>query len=303
MKIKSINLITFRNYDNADFNFSDNNLILGENGTGKTSLLEAIDIIAATRSSVAKGINKCIKKNYKGFIITVVLETPDGEKRVVFRQEKNAKRLIKINNTLVEKSSQLLGILNSVIFLPGDLEIIKGSPQVRRKYLDVFISQIEKDYFETLKNYNLVLKHRNSTLKLIKEKNKERSLLDIWDNQLVELGSKIRLVRARYVKKIEKYTAELYQKIGFDEEITLIYKTDFSGDLETDLKLIKANLTDDLINSYTSLGIQRDDIKIKSAGMDLAEYSSQGQQRLFSVCLKIAEARIKKIFYKIRPYS
>ncbi len=294
MKIKSINLITFRNYNNADFNFKDNNLILGENGTGKTSILEAIDIIASTRSSIARGINKCIKNNHKGFIITVILETGDSEKKIVFRQEKNAKRIVKIDDNLIEKSSQLLGVLNAVIFLPGDIEIIKGSPQLRRKYLDILISQIEKDYFETLKNYNLVLKHRNTTLKLIKEQNKERSLISIWDKQLIELGGKIRAIRERYIRKIEQYTAELYQKIGFNEEIKFIYKTDLSGTFEQDLKLLKDSLTDDIINGYTCLGIHRDDIKIKSGGLELAEYSSQGQQRLFSVCLKIAEARIKK---------
>ncbi len=293
MQIKNIELISFRNYDRAVFDFSANNLIVGPNGSGKTSILEAIDILATTKSSIARGINKCIKAQQKGFIISAAFSGHQDFK-IVFKQERNVSRTIKLNENILDRSTELLGLVNSVIFLPQDIELIQGPPQLRRKYLDVLISQAEKNYYESLQLYAKVLSQRNETLKMIQRQAAKENLLEPWDEQLQELSGKIFRQRRDYLTKLSEIIQSLYQRIGISSNVELKYKTEITGEKTTDLKKIISNRRIELMTGFTNFGPHRDDLVFMVEETSAQDYCSQGQQRLLVLCLKLAEAAVKK---------
>lgn len=295
MKIKNLELINFRNYDHFTVEFKDNNLIVGNNGTGKTTILEAINILATSRSPITHGINKCIKHGQKGFIISGKFEKDNGEIfTIVFRQEKDVQRVIKINENILKKSSELLGQVNCVIFLPNDIDLIQGPPQGRRKYLDIVISQLNSDYYELLQQEALILKQRNALLKAVREKRQPENMLDSWDEQLLTTGNKIYLARQKKINNLGEILARYYGSIGFEQKIELIYKTQFSSDRAENKQELMDHRRFDIISGTTSFGVHRDDIQILCNKLPAAEFCSQGQQRLLVVCLKLAEAELKK---------
>lgn len=295
MKIKNLELINFRNYDHYTVEFKDNNLIIGNNGTGKTSILEALNILATARSPITHGINKCIKHGQKGFIISGKFEKDSGEIfTIIFRQEKDVQRVIKLNETVLKKSSELLGQVNCVIFLPNDIDLIQGSPQGRRKYLDIVISQLDNNYYELLQKEAMVLKQRNALLKAIREKRAQENMLDSWDEQVLNIGLKIFEARRKKIQTLGDILARYYGSIGFNQQIELIYKTQFSVDQTNNKQELIDHRRFDIISGTTSFGVHRDDIQILCNKLPAAEFCSQGQQRLLVVCLKLAEAELKK---------
>lgn len=295
MRISRLWLINFRNYENTQIEFSDQNLIVGRNGSGKTNILEAIDILTTTKSKIVKGINKCIRHKHNGFIITADFVKDNGEKlQVVFKQEKNITKTIKVQENLLERTSELIGVVNSVIFLPNDIEIIQGAPVVRRKYLDICISQIDKAYYKYLQLYNKVLKQRNELLKAIKENRAAQNSLEVWDMQLIDLSSKIYTQRKNYIQWISNYVHALYQTMGFVDDIKLAYKTDVLYDNEAAQNKIFQQRSYDILTGHTKYGVHADDLEFLINDAKVIEFCSQGQQRLISLALKCAEAKIKQ---------
>jgi DNA replication and repair protein RecF len=295
MKIKNLELINFRNYDHYTVEFNDNNLIIGNNGTGKTSILEAVNILATARSPITHGINKCIKHGQKGFIISGNFEKDNHETvTIIFRQEKDVQRVIKINDVVLKKSSELLGQVNSVIFLPNDIDLIQGTPQGRRKYLDIVISQLNSHYYELLQQEAVILKQRNALLKAIREKRQPENMLDGWDEQLLNVGLKIFEARREKIKILGDILSRYYGSSGFNQKVELVYKTQFSANQANNKQELLDRRRFDIISGTTSFGVHRDDIQILCNKLPAAEFCSQGQQRLLVVCLKLAEAELKK---------
>lgn len=194
MKIDSLWLINFRNHQNYQIKFSPQTVIVGPNGSGKTSILEAIGILATTRSPITKSLQTCVNHEGKGFIISAKFSGRE-ELTISFKHERQ--KTIKINEDVVSKISSLLGKINVVLFLPHDIELIQGSPAARRKYLDIMISQIDSAYYTNLQQYYAALKQRNELLKNIRHGRSQKTELEVWNTQLAELNTQIMLKRKK----------------------------------------------------------------------------------------------------------
>ena len=329
MQISRLWLLNFRNYENATIDFTQNNLLVGPNGAGKTNILEAIDILATSRSRIVRGLNKCIRHSQQGFVInghfgfaprlrSGLAEYPRpsstssdrvaaAEMTIAFRQERSEERTIKIDEETLARTSELIGKVNSVIFLPGDLDLIRGAPALRRKYLDIIISQTEQGYYQDLQNYTRALRQRNELLKNLRwsggsapplgsaqgSLTSRSDQLDVWDTQLAECAGRIMLKRNEYLEFFARETAELYNTLGFSGTVTLKYKTAVQADKQKNLEALTAARAEDLRFGRTHWGVQADDFEFYLDDSKAAEFCSQGQRRLLAIAFKCAEAKIK----------
>ncbi|MEC9489151.1 MAG: DNA replication/repair protein RecF, partial [Halanaerobium sp.] len=210
---------------------------------------------------------------------------------------------VKIDDNPLERLSDLLGYLNVVIFTPDDLQLVKGSPSVRRNFINNEISQVDPVYNHRLHKYNRVLRQRNNLLKEIGSKRKKEDELLAWDIQLVELGSRIIQKRFAVLHKLNPLARLMQRKITFgQEELALDYQVDLEVNYQTPLSEIKDKFlallererTEELRRGITLYGPHRDDIKIESNEIDMRKYGSQGQQRTCVLALKLAELEFMK---------
>lgn len=200
--------------------------------------------------------------------------------------------------------SKLFGNLNCVVFTPEDLELSKGSPDNRRKFIDLCISQIKNSYSSVVSKYETILQQRNTLLKNIQYGISKREELEVWDIQLARMGSYISMLRYNYTKKLNLYTDELYEKISSNrEKLTLVYSSsvfdnldgreDFNGEMaEEYLKRLRENFSEDLKSGFTQIGVHRDDILTNLDGLNSRDFGSQGQNRSVALVMKLAQAYI-----------
>ncbi|MDR1452362.1 MAG: DNA replication/repair protein RecF [Candidatus Margulisbacteria bacterium] len=307
MKITHLWLLNFRNYENATLDFADNNLLVGLNGAGKTNVLEAIDILATSRSRIVNGLNKCIRRGQAGFALRGRFDcvpaghcAPHPPLTVALRQERGAGRVIKINEETLSRASELLGRVNSVFFLPSDLEIIHGQPLQRRKYLDVVISQTEPDYCRALQLYVRALKQRNELLKNLRVRSLsgvEMSGVDslsVWDAQLADNAARIMVKRQEYLEFFAREAAQFYKDMGFAGALALKYKTETLSDGQKNIQALQNSRAADLRFGRTHFGPHTDDFEIYLNENKAADFCSQGQKRLIALALKCAEVKIKR---------
>lgn len=295
MEIKNLKLTNFRNYEKLDISFNDHlNLIHGNNGMGKTNLVEAICVLALTRSFrpiidknlITKGKNVAkvegnVKKEYTNNYKVII---------------ENLGKKVKIDNNKISKISDYISRINVVIFNPEDLKIIKDTPSIRRKNINIEISQISVSYLQNLNNYNKILKQRNSYLKTMAiNSNTSTDYLDILTKKLVELGIKIFDERKNYYILVNKYINNFYKMItGFDN-LEVRYISDYDNKKEKDLlDLYKKNLKRDLFVGKTSIGVHHDDLEFYLGDMNLKIYGSEGQQKNSIISLKLSEIEIVK---------
>lgn len=310
MIVKSIKLENYRNFNKLDVDLNKNlNIFIGNNGQGKTNLLESIFLCSIGKSFRANNENDLINfdamnKNDEKFnvILEVDKESDELLEKIEFIYSKKNKKDIKINDITLEKKSELIGILNTVIFIPDDLRIIKGSPTDRRRFINIDISQIKPKYKYLLKNYKKVLNQRNNIIKNLNT-NQNRAVLDIWDKYMVDIGTELVYYRKKYIEKLAKYSYEIYKKISSDSEtFKLSYNCDI-GDIENlekkEIKLLlkkrlEDSLTSDIYRKYTLIGPHKDDITFKIDDKEFKYFGSQGQQRSAVLAIKLAEIEIFK---------
>jgi len=303
MFIKKIYLKNFRNFDEILINLNKNlNIFIGKNGQGKTNLLESIYLLATASSHRTNIDSEMIKWDKESSIIQVILYKKEDEIKLSLIFE-GSRKIIKINENPLTRISDLVGNINVVLFSPEDLQLVKGGPFYRRKFLDVEVSQVSTYYHHLLKKYEHILKQRNNLLKDIRERrdSKKESMLDIWDKQLVDIGTKVVKKRLEVVEKL-KILARLAQRQITDgsENLNIEYEFSFNGKVEKD----KVNFifNNNLVNNrnreikrgYTLFGPHRDDLILKINGMDVRKYGSQGQQRTVALALKMAELEFMK---------
>ena len=310
--------MNFRNYENAILDFADNNLIVGPNGAGKTNVLEAIDILATSRSKIVNGLNKCIRYGQSGFalngqfaaVVSRASAAAMDDKpvqaaafMVALRQERGAGRVIKINDETLSRASELLGRVNSVLFLPADLEIIHGQPLQRRKYLDIVISQAEPEYCRALQLYIRALKQRNELLKSMRGRawhGADKAEVDrgddlaVWDMQLADCAARIMVKRREYLEFFARETAQFYNAMGFAGALTLKYKTETWSDGQKNIDALQNSRAEDIRFGHTHFGPHTDDFEIYLDENKAADFCSQGQKRLIALALKCAEVKIKR---------
>ena len=225
MWIKNIKIKNFRNYDQEEINLEKNiNIFYGKNAQGKTNIIEAIFLCSLGKSFRAKKDNEMIKLNEKNAIVEIEYEKSDRDGKI--KIEIGNKKNIYLNGIKIKKLSELLGNLNIVIFTPDDINILKGGPQNRRRFLDIMISQLRPNYMHILNLYLKTIEQRNKYLRQIKEEHKDENLLEIWDEKLAEYAVKIYEYRKEFIEKIIKKINIIHKNItNGEEQIELEYIT------------------------------------------------------------------------------
>ena len=299
MWIKKLKMYNFRNYKKQEINFKKNiNIFYGKNAQGKTNIIEAIFLCGLGKSFRTKKDIEMIKLNEENAMIEVKYEKSDrdGKIKIELKNKKN----IYLNEIKIKKLSELLGNLNIVIFTPDDINILKGGPQNRRKFLDIMISQLRPNYMHILSLYLKVIEERNKYLRQIKEENKDENLLEIWDEKLSEYAVNIYIYRKEFIEKIINKIKDIHKNITNGEENIEIEYISECNNKEKYLELLKQRRKLDIIKGFTTKGIHRDDFNVYINGKDIKIYGSQGQNRTAMLSLKLAELQV--IYDEIGEY-
>lgn len=298
MEIKTLKLLNFRNYDTAEVSFSNKtNIIYGQNGMGKTNLIEAIYMLGLTKTFRAGPENVIIKKgkNISKIEGTIEDHILNNYKLII----SDAGKRIKIDNKKITKMSDYISKINIILFSPDDLKIIKDTPMTRRRLLNIEISSINSAYVTYLTNYNKVLKQRNYYLKALNKKNiSQNEFLHILTEQLVDIGLIITEIRETFLKNINAYINDIYYEITHKGALKINYKSDFkSKSKDQILNLFSKNISREIIMGKTLYGPHHDDIEFVIDTNPVKEYSSVGEQKNSVIAFKLAE--IKNIEEKL----
>jgi len=294
MYIKSLYLKNFRNYLEEEISFTDGiNILTGINAQGKTNAAEAIFFLCTGYSPRANRDKLLVRHGEESAQIKGVASSRYGDVSVRIDFNKQDKKSIYINELQVLKIGELLGNVNSVFFNPSELKLVQESPEDRRRFLNVSLSQMSKNYFYALQRYNKILSQRNNLLK-DPDRTLIRETLPIWDDQLTKQAAKIIKARNEFLTEISPI-AEMKHALLSDGKETLKMKTE-SGYYGTEEEIayamfedLKLGLERDMRLGFTTIGPHRDDIKFTLNGDDVRVFGSQGQQRTVALSLKLAE--------------
>lgn len=299
MLLTNIKLKQFRNYTELSLDFSKNLVIfLGNNAQGKTNILESIFALALTRSHRTTNEQELI--HWDCAEAYVAGEVKRGHQQIpleLFLTKKGRKT--KVNHIEQKKLSSYIGQLNVILFAPEDLSLVKGSPQLRRKFLDMEIGQMNAVYLYDLQQYQKILKQRNQYLKqMAEQKTTDELYLTILTEQLVQAGSKVLLTRQKFTKRLENWANQLHQKISQSKEnLTIRYSSTVDFTSEDSLSTIQEKYQQALdkvkdkekYRQMTLIGPHRDDLSFFINEKDVQTFGSQGQQRTTALSVKLAE--------------
>jgi len=294
MHVKKIELTNFRNYDKYKIDdLGSLNIIIGENGIGKTSILESVYICSLARSFKSND-DYVIVKNDKDFSkIRVDIDMNDKLKKLDFILTREGKKT-KINGNLKKRISDFISQYKVILFSPDELRIIKESPNTRRNYLNICLSQINKSFIALLNNYNVVIKNKNDYLKKVYiNSNMSLDYLDILDSKIAGYGYEICRLRKEYIDKLNKYIKRIFRKFRKGDELYIRYNSQFLDKSTNEiLNLLGKNRKNEMTLGLTKTGIHRDDIEFIHNGNNAKEFSSQGIQKLILLSLKMAELEV-----------
>jgi len=308
LKLLSLDLRNFRNYYGQKIDFNPSlNIIIGLNAQGKSNLLEAINYLSIFSSFRNAKDADMIKWGQSYFFIEGLIKKQNGEYLLTLGYNVENKKIIKVNGNQRKSVSDLLGVFNSVVFSPEDLNIVKTGPAARRKFLDKEMIQLFPSYYFSLIQYHKILSQRNNLLKEIRGNLNKRDMLEIWNYQLIDTGSKIIKKRLEVLTKLGPLARLTHRKItDGEEELDLNYE---SLEVEKEENLKKLNFDEiksifsdqlekkiktEIYRGVSLIGPHRDDLKITINGIDARKFGSQGQQRTAALALKIAELELVK---------
>lgn len=289
MWINKIKINNFRNYENEEINLNKNiNIFYGENAQGKTNIIESIFLSSIGKSFRTNKEKELIKFNENNCKVELEYEKSDRDGKI--KIDIGNKKNIFINGIKIKRLSELLGNVNVVIFTPDDINILKGGPENRRKFLNILISQLRPKYLHIYNSYLKTLEERNNYLKNIENQNQD--LLEIWDERLAEYGHQVYKYRSEFIEKIRNKIIDIHKSITNNkEEISIKYKSDCENKEEF-MNLLKSRRKLDIIKGYTTKGIHRDDFEIFINNILVNVYGSQGQHRTAILSLKLAELQV-----------
>lgn len=290
MLIKKVSGVNFRNLLPFEIEPGPKtNIIYGQNAQGKTNLLEVMWLFTGAKSFRTTKDNLLVSLNKEETKINMVFEkeTTENSASIIIKQRRNAV----LNEKKLNSASLLAGNFCAIVFSPDDLNLISGSPEKRRRFLDIAISQIYPKYIEVLRRYNRALAQRNFILKQIKEKGKEEDFLLPFEQQMSIEGSNIIKYRKRYLQISEEFIKEIYSGIsGKKEDFSVLYEP--CVEAENLLNKLNEKRKEDILSGFTSIGPHRDDIDFIINDKSVKNFGSQGQKRSVALALKLSEAEV-----------
>ena len=292
MIIRSLDLYNFRNYKKESFVFDPGtNILYGDNAQGKTNALEALFVGCTTKSHKGSKESELINKDGEEAHIRYISEKNERQTKVEIHLKKRGTKGIAIDGLPIKKANEILGVCHVVFFSPEDLSIIKDGPEVRRRFIDIELCQLNKAYLYNINNYRKNLKQRNALLKQISDKPNLKETLEIWNAGLVEAGKNIIKIRKQFISELNELMREKHSKLtGGKENINLRYVNNVSEE-SFEEKLFFAQ-DRDIYQGTTTVGPHRDDLAFLNGDEDIRKFGSQGQKRTAALSLKLSEIEL-----------
>ncbi len=308
MKILSLELNNFRNYKRVNVDFDDGlNVLYGKNASGKTNMLESIYLCSIFHSPRTVKDKEMVLIGENKATVSLTLKTKYKKQTINLQIDDKGKKKVLVDNIPLNRAGELFGVLGVVFFSPDEMKLVKESPQERRRFMDVGLSQQQRSYFYSLQRYNKTLKQKNN---LLKEWSKSRNIddmLDVWDACLAKEGAVIVSKRIAYIDTLNDAASRFHNAISSEKEsLKLSYESSLVFDNEnikkTNTEEIEKHLYESIVSArakdkelgYSTVGPHRDDIKIEINGKDSRKFASQGQQRTVALALKLGEVIIYK---------
>ncbi|SDX84561.1 DNA replication and repair protein RecF [Lutibacter oricola] len=302
MHLQKITLVNFKNFDSQTFDFESKiNCFVGDNGVGKTNVLDAIYYLSFAKSYFNPVASQNIRHTEDFFMIEGEYKMQEKIENVVCSLKRGSKKVVKRNGKAYEKFSEHIGYLPLVIISPADRDLIVEGSDTRRKFMDSVISQSDKNYLKAVINYNKVLVQRNSLLKYFAANRTFDAVnLNVYNEQLTSYGSIIFEKRNNFLNEFIPIFKERYKAIsGNNETVNLAYKSQL---LDIDmLSLFEQNIERDRVLQYTSVGVHKDDLLFEIDGFPIKKFGSQGQQKSYLIALKLAQFDFIKAQSKVKP--
>ena len=297
--LEKIIISDFRNIELQELEFSPNiNCISGNNGEGKTNLLDAVYYLSMTKSAFAASDRYTFRHGTEEFSIAGTYRMENGlSSRFALQTSAKGEKKVKRDDKPYTKVSEHVGVLPVVIVSPADVSMVSESGEERRKFVNAVLSQMDHEYLVALQQYNRLLLQRN---KMLKDMNPDRSLLEVIDMRMAALAEPVYKARKKFVEDLKPIVREYYRLVsGGSEEVDITYETELDkAPLD---EILSASFEKDRALRYTSAGIQRDDFVFTMNGWPLRRHGSQGQQKSFLVSLKFAQYEIMKRAYGFAP--
>lgn len=301
MRADRLTVKNFRNIEYADIEFSPSvNIFCGNNGQGKTNLLEALWMFTGAKSFRGAKNAEMVRFGEKTADIELDFFSHDREQNAIYKIRPDA-RMVTLNDVPDLVPGNLIGSLCAVVFAPEHIKLVTGAAEGRRSFIDCSICQMKPTFTNTIVRYNKVLHQRNALLKQIKENTAEGSLLSIWDEHLSQLGAHIAVTRYRYLSQLSEKAAVIYNGISDGREVfDAKYACSFCRNGTTDeieyrealLAKLKEGRGSDLTLGFTYYGPHRDDIDIRLDSMPVRQFGSQGQKKSCVLALKLGESEM-----------
>lgn len=301
MFIKKLRLVNFKNHRELDIDFNSSVVsLIGRNGIGKTNLMDAIFYLSFTKSAINSSDQQNINHGEDFFSIIGTLNKEDKDYKVQCSFQNGSKKVFLVDNNPYEKLSDHIGEFPAVLMSPNDTDLVRESSDLRRKFFDALLCQIDKEYFRCLVKYNHYLKQRNSLLKLFAERKKhDGDLIEKYDLELINNGSIVWEKRRDYLAAYLPYFESNYRELAGKEVAQIAYQSDFAkGNL---YERFKKHFARDLAMQRTGFGIHRDDFEFLLGGKPMKKIGSQGQQKSFVIALRLGQYAMISNEKKFKP--
>ncbi len=292
MFLKKLSVIGFKNIGQAAMEFSSRiNCFVGDNGAGKTNVVDAVHYLSMCKSAMTMTDSQSIRHGDEFFVLDGEYLSSAGRKEgIVCSFKRGSGKTLRRNGKEYDKLSDHIGLIPIVIVSPSDSFLVSDAADERRRYLNAFLSQLDKEYLSAIMRYNHVLGERNRLLKS-SEGLPSVDLMEVLDMQLCSFGETVHRKRAALIERLAPLVAEYYRVLSDDrEQISLQYQSEVTG--RSFAEVLEAAREKDRINQFTTSGVHRDDMKMKIGGYPLRKYGSQGQQKSFLIALKLAQYTI-----------
>ena len=297
--LEKIVISDFRNIALQELKFSPNiNCISGNNGEGKTNLLDAIHYLSMTKSAFATSDKFTFRHGTDEFSLAGTYRMENGlASRFALKMTSKGEKKVRRDDKPYNKVSEHIGVLPVVMVSPSDISLVSESGDERRRFMNAVLSQMDREYMTALQQYNRLLLQRN---KMLKDQNIDRSLLEVIDMRMTALAEPVHQARKRFVEELRPIVSEYYKAVsGGSEQIDIEYESDLDK-AGLDM-LLQSSYDKDRVLKYTTVGVQRDDLVFTMNGHPIRRCGSQGQQKSFLVSLKFAQYELMKRNYGFAP--
>jgi DNA replication and repair protein RecF len=302
LRLKSLKLTNFKNYETANLEFSDSlNCIVGENGMGKTNLLDAIHLLCLAKSHFQYSDKQLIKIGEDFYRVEGKFRRLDKKEQIVAKYQKGKRKTFERNKSVYKKLADHIGLMPLVIIAPDDAQLILEGSEERRRFMDFSLVQLDKLYLQHLMQYNKTLSQRNALLKSASHPLElDFDLLETYDKLMEPAANYIFEKRSAFIQSIYPVFQEYYQAIsGGKEEVELSYRSQLED--ATLAELFQAARDKDAILQRTTKGVQKDDLKLEIKGQKLKDFGSQGQLKSYLLAMKLAQYELLRKEQQITP--